>query len=335
MTNRPPVTGPVEVGGALLRGNLFLAPVAGYSDAPFRSVCLDHGADFCFTEMVSSEALTRDSRRTLEIMKRAGNEPQYAIQLFGSDPDTMARAAEIASRLEPTLIDVNSGCPVPKVSKSGAGAILMKTPEKLAAIIKAMSDATAVPVTVKIRSGWDHDSMNFLEVAAACRDSGAKAVTLHARTRTMGYSGKADWDQIGRLKRSLDIPVFASGDAFTPEAILALFEVTGCDGVMVARGAMGNPFIFERAKLLARGLKAPTPTHAEIALTARVHLSRFAEAAGERLACVEFRKHFCSYTKGLPHGAELRNGAVKATTLSDYETLFERLSSVPDLPRGG
>lgn len=324
---------PVRVGGALIPGNLFLAPVAGYSDAAFRSVCADEGADLCYTEMVSAEALVRGHKRTRELMARAENETRYAIQLFGSKPETLARAALLSLEFTPSLVDLNCGCPVPKIVKAGAGSALMREPGLVREIVRAMAGAlspSGVPVTVKIRSGWDEGSRNFMEVAAAAVEGGAAAVTLHARTRAMGYSGKAAWPEIAKLAAALSVPVFGSGDLFSAEAARRMLEETGCSGAMIARGAMGNPFVFREARALLEGLPAPAIGVREKAEAARKHLLLSVRFLGERTACVEFRKQFCSYTKGTVAGAALRSEAVRASGLAELLALLDRWAASGD-----
>ncbi len=317
----------VAVGGIELPGNLFLAPVAGYSDAAFRSVCIDEGADLCFTEMVSSEALTRGHSRTQELLVRADNEKAWAIQLFGSQPAVLARACEAIIPLEPLVVDLNCGCPVPKIVRNGAGSALMREPGKLADIVRAMSLALApagIPLTVKIRLGWDAQSINYHEVAGLAVEAGAAAVTLHARTRAQAYSGTADWTAISQLVRDLRVPVFGSGDISSAEAVLRFMVETGAAGVMIARGAMGNPGIFRETLKLLEGGTSPVMTTAQKAEIARRHLALSVVYLGERTACVEFRKQFCSYTKGSKAGAELRNEAVHASSAAQFEGLFQR-----------
>jgi tRNA-dihydrouridine synthase B len=337
-----PLPPPPLVGGRALPGPVFLAPVAGFSDRPFRAVCLGWGADLCYTEMVSAEALVRDSKKTAELLTRADGEKRYAIQLFGSKPDRMAAAAGIASRWQPDLIDINAGCPVPKVIKTGAGSALMKDPDLIRSIVKAMTEATDIPVTVKFRLGWDEGNRTFIEFAHAAVQGGAAALTLHARTRAQGYSGQADWAAIAEMKGASAagdlgraVPVFASGDVFTAEDALRLFQATRCDGVMVARGAIGNPFIFKAIKELAATGSAWAPSAGERARTMLDHLDGAIEAFGERPACIEFRKHFCSYTKGIHGGAELRREGIQASTRVDYQRLAEILERHEETTRQG
>jgi tRNA-dihydrouridine synthase B len=322
---------PVNVGSVELPGNIFLAPVAGYSDAAFRSVCFGLGADLCYTEMVSSEALTRDHPKTGLLMDRAENETLFAIQLFGARPETLAAAARIAALRGPALIDLNCGCPVPKIVRSGAGSALMKEPGRIRDIVAAMAEALGPdgpPVTVKIRSGWDEGSINYREAADAAVEGGAAAVTLHARTRAQGYAGKADWGHIADLASRLPVPVFGSGDVSAPADAARMAAETGCAGVMIARGAMGDPFIFRmaRAAMEGRAVKAPSPL--DLADAARRHLALSARFLGERGACIEFRKQFCSYTRGSRGGAELRAAGVKACTIREFESLFVQWAGI-------
>jgi nifR3 family TIM-barrel protein len=281
--------------------------------------------------MVSAEALTRGHPKTALLMDRAANESRYAIQLFGSKPETMAEAARVAALREPLLIDLNCGCPVPKIIKAGSGSALMKTPELLRDIVAAMTAALGPggpPVTVKIRTGWDEDSVNYREAADAAIEGGAKAVTLHARTRAQGYSGKADWSRIADLASRLRVPVFGSGDVFEAADAVRMLAETGCAGVMIARGAMGDPHIFGRSRAAMTGLPyEPTPL-AERVSAARRHLELSARFLGERSACIEFRKQFCSYTKGAQGGAELRAEGVKACTVEEFDRLFTRWLSL-------
>lgn len=309
--------------GVQLESPFFLAPVAGYSDAAYRSVCYELGAALCYTEMVSSEALVRHHPKTSLLLQRAEAEKHYAIQLFGAKPEVLAQAAAMVSAYRPLVIDLNCGCPVPKIVKSGAGSALLKTPEKIAAIVRAMREATDIPITVKIRKGWDEASVNFLEAADAAVGAGAAAVTLHGRTRAQGYSGKADWTAIAELSRHLAVPVFGSGDVFSPEAALAMLAETGCSGVMFARGAMGNPFVFARTVALWQGRPLPVYTNAEIAEVARRHLERSVQFLGEKTACVEFRKQFCAYTRGRPRGAALREQAVHCSTRAEFQAVLD------------
>lgn len=317
-----------SLGGIRLRSPFFLAPVAGYSSAAYRSICYEQGAALCYTEMISAEALTRGHWKTKAMLGRAPEEPFYAIQLFGAKPEVLARAAAIVSALHPLVIDLNCGCPVPKIVKAGAGSALLKNPETIGTVVRAMREATDIPVTVKIRKGWDESSINFLETARAAVESGAAAVTLHGRTRAQGYSGAADWGAIAALTKAVAVPVFGSGDVFSASAALAMLGQTGCSGVMIARGAIGNPFIFADATALWTGGRAAPRSAAQIAEVARAHLLRSIRTLGEKTACIEFRKQFCAYTRGFAGGAALRESAVHGATEAEYEALFEKMGAV-------
>jgi len=325
---------PVTIGSLTLPGNIFLAPVAGYSDRSFRSICVDWGADFTYTEMVSSEAYIRNSAKTEKLIARAHNERRYAVQIFGANPDFMAETAvRIIERYHPECIDINAGCPMPKITKTGAGSALTRNPKKLYAAVKAVTEAVgkmdaAVPVTVKIRSGWSQNELTWKEAAAAAVDAGAAALTIHPRTCVQCYSGTADWDILAQLVQLMQgrVPVFGSGDLFSPEAAHDMLSSTQCAGVMFARGAMGNPFIFRqtRERLQTGAYSEITP--ADKIGTAKKELMMLCEEVGERTACREMRKRFAAYTKGIAGGAKLREQLVQASSIQDYERILENFS---------
>lgn len=324
---------PVSTGPLTIPGNLFLAPVAGFSDAAFRGVCLKHGASLAFTEMVSCEGIVRGNKKTVDLLIPADSEESPAVQLFCSNPETAASAVSGVLPFFPALIDLNCGCPVPKVVKTGAGSALMKDPSRIGEIIAALREALDengrrdIPVTVKLRSGWSPDSITFLEAAEAAVEAGAAMITLHPRTRSQGYSGASDWSLITRLKQSVAVPVIGSGDLFSPEAARRMLSETRCDGIMFARGAIGNPFIFSRTRhLLETGDPAPPPAAALLAQTMREHLDMTVRLKGESAACREMRKHFCAYTKGLQGGAALRQQASRASTVEEYHEILRLLS---------
>lgn len=344
MTETSRLYHPVRIGQLELPGNLFLAPVAGYSDRAFRSLCVECGASFTYTEMVSAEALVRSSGRTEQLMLRAPNERRYAVQLFGSEPERVAAAAKIVfATTDAECIDINAGCPVPKIYKNGAGSALTRDPDRLHALTKAVVQAVReaetemperrrtrnVPVTVKIRSGWDEKTITWKEAAEAALSAGAEAITLHPRTKAQGYEGTSRWDLLAELSEHVHstrpgIPVFGSGDLFTPEAALKMLAETGCDGVMFARGAMGNPFIFTQAiQLIETGAYEEIPAERRMAAGWR-ELMQLTEDAGENAACREMRKRFCAYSKGIEGGAALRMEIVHAATVSAYRELFSR-----------
>jgi nifR3 family TIM-barrel protein len=318
---------PVAIGSLALPGNLFLAPVAGYSDRAFRSVCINQGADFTCTEMVSSEALTRSRARTELLLARAENERRYAAQLFGSDPGAMYRAALLLAPWRPDAVDINCGCPVPKVVKTGAGAALMRQPETLGRIVEAVVKASRealgdAPVTVKLRSGWDAASQNYRDCGRIAVEAGAALVGLHPRTRAQGYSGKSDWTHIADLASRLPVPVAGSGDLFSPEDAGRMLRETGCAAVMFARGALGNPFIFAVTKAFLRGENWREPAPQEKLETAFRQLKLLARDMGERNACREMRKQFCAYTRGINGGAALRNRLIHADTIEEYRFII-------------
>ena len=326
---------PVKIGNVQLSGNLFLAPVAGYSDAAFRSVCIENGAAFTYTEMVSAEALVRKNQKTEILMQRAYNEKAYAVQIFGGEPQIMSDAAHIV--LEKThceVIDINCGCPVPKIVKTGAGSALTRDPERLYAVAKAVVEAAGgspaaggVPVTVKIRSGWEQKQMTWKEAAQAALDAGVSAITIHPRTKAQGYEGLSDWNIMKELVEMVDgrIPVFGSGDLFKSEDAKRMIETTGADGVMFARGAMGNPFIFRDAvSLLTNGTYEPVPVEIRIH-TGFSELERLVKETSEQHACLEMRKRFAAYSKGIQNGAALRSKIVHAATVQDYHDIFDQV----------
>jgi len=330
---------PITIGSLKLEGNLFLAPVAGYSDRGFRSLCVEQGACFSFTELVSAEALYRNPGHyglggakapvpaAVSLVSRAPNERHYAIQLFASEPEAIYRAALLLAPLRPDALDINAGCPVPKVVKNGAGSALMKDPVRLGKVTEAAVRASrealgGVPVTIKMRSGWDSRSINYAECARVAVESGAAMVTLHPRTRSQNYGGVSEWSHIADLVARLAVPVTGSGDLYSPEDARRMLSETGCAAVMFARGAMGNPFIFAAARsLLENGAWEPVPFAERIAAAMR-HLETLAADIGERAACLEMRKQFCAYTKGLTGGAAVREKAVHAQTIADYRQVI-------------
>jgi nifR3 family TIM-barrel protein len=330
---------PIKIGSLELQGNLFLAPVAGYTDRAFRSLCAEQGAQLGFTELISAEALYRKPFRyglgtaadgealpaSVSLISRGANEKRYAIQLFGAQPESVLKAAALLAPLRPDTVDINAGCPVPKVVKSGAGSALMKDPALLGKITEAAVRASreflgGVPVTVKIRSGWDNP-VNYAECARIAVEAGAAMVTLHPRTRGQGYGGLSNWDYIADLVSRTRVPVCGSGDLYTPEDAQRMLRETGCAAVMFARGAMGRPYIFSQTvSLLQSGSWTPMSFSAAMSAAFR-HLEMLAACIGERSACLEMRKQFCAYTKGFPGGAALRENVVHAETIEEYRRI--------------
>ena len=284
----------------------------------------------CFSEMVSCDGIIRKGDKTIALMERADNENFYAVQLFTADPEIAFKSVSEALKFSPDVIDLNCGCPVPKVVKNGAGSALMKDLPLLKEIVAALHSgaaaAAAVPpaISVKIRSGWDSSSINYCRAAETAADAGAAMISLHARTRVQGYSGRADWTHIKTLKQAVSVPVIGSGDLFTPQAALEMLSTTGCDGVMFSRGAMGNPWIFRQTKeLLTSGRISSEPAEKDRLHTALKHLRLAVSVHGEIKACKEMKKHLCSYTKGTEGAAALRNRIVHASSLAEYEEILK------------
>ncbi|MDR2516892.1 MAG: tRNA dihydrouridine synthase DusB [Spirochaetaceae bacterium] len=330
-----PLYHPVTLGALTLPGNIFLAPVAGWTDRAFRSICAEYGADFSFTELASSEAIVRgpeDPRqsKTGALMRRGPEERRYAIQLFGSGADTMYRAALRLAPFAPDAIDINAGCPVPKVVRNGAGCALLNNIPLLARIVSAVVKASeealgGIPVTVKIRSGWDNASINYRESARAAQEAGAALVTLHPRTRAQYYAGKSDWSHIADLAGRLDIPVAGSGDLFSAEDAKRMLTETRSAAVMFARGAEGNPFIFAETRALLTGTAWTPPAPGEHIAAAFRHLEILAGDIGEYAAAREMRKQFAAYTKGIPGGAKARSLLVRASSAAEFRAALSAL----------
>jgi tRNA-dihydrouridine synthase B len=312
----------IQLPGLTIPGNLFLAPMAGYSDAAFRSVCTDWGASLCYTEMISVEGVVRNNPRTLDLLARSDSERLLAVQIFGAHPAAAARAVRKLQRYNPSLYDLNCGCSVPKILKSGAGAALLREPGKITALVRAMCGETDVPVSVKLRSGWDQNSLNYLETADCAEQGGAVLVCLHPRTRSEGFSGQAHLSHLRALKQHSRLTVVGSGDLFTAEDARTMLLETGCDGLMFARGALGNPFIFTQTiNLLSGSPSTSLPTVQQKLKTALKQLELAVAFKGEERACRDMRKQFCHYSKGIPGGAALRSQAVRARRVEDYRRL--------------
>ena len=321
----------LRIGNTILENNVILAPMAGVTDLPFRLLCREQGAGCVVTEMVSAKAIRYNNRNTKELMQIHPQERPAAIQLFGSDPDIMA---QIAARVEDgpyDFIDVNMGCPVPKVVNNGEGSALMKNPKQAEKVLSATVKAVKKPVTVKFRKGFNDTSVNAVEFAKMAEGSGVAAVAVHGRTREQYYSGKADWDIIRQVKEAVKIPVIGNGDIFTPQDAGRMMEETGCDGIMVARGAKGNPWIFRRINhYLDTGEILPGPSIEEIQAMILRHGHMLAAYKGEQTAMREMRGHVAWYTKGMPHSAALRNEINQVETLKGLAGLLNQ--AVPSNP---
>ena len=315
----------LRIGNTVLENNVILAPMAGVTDLPFRVLCREQGAGCVVTEMVSAKAGLYNNKNTRELLQIDPAERPAAVQLFGSEPDIMA---EIAARLEEgpyDYIDVNMGCPVPKIVNNGEGSALMKNPERAKEVLTAMVKAVKKPVTVKFRKGFNDLSVNAVEFAKMAESCGVAAVAVHGRTREQYYSGKADWDIIRQVKEAVRIPVIGNGDIFTPEDAGRMLKETGCDGIMVARGAKGNPWLFGRINhYLDTGEVLPGPSMAEIKAMILRHGRMLVQFKGEGVAMREMRGHMAWYTKGMPHSATLRNEINQVETLEGFVELLDR-----------
>lgn len=298
--------------------------MAGITDSPFRSICARMGCGLTYTEMISARGLFHGDRKTGELLRRGREEPYYAVQIFGSQPDIIARAVEMVQEWQPVLIDINMGCPAPKIVKNGDGCALMKQPSLAGCIVESAVRASPIPVSVKIRSGWDQEHRNAPLVARIAQESGASLVTIHPRTRDMLYGGKADWSMIRKVKESVDIPVFGSGDLFSPKDALDMMEQTGCDGVMVARGARGNPWIFLHLLELLSDKPLSPITQEEKIRVLKTQMMLMEEEKGLR-GVLEMRKHASWYIKGEPHAARVKEALYRATSYREIEEAMDWL----------
>lgn len=313
----------MKIGNVNIENNLVLAPMAGVTDLPFRILCREQGCGLLYTEMVSAKAILYNNKNTESLLQVVPEENPISLQLFGSDPRIMA---DIAKRMEERpfdIIDVNMGCPVPKIVGNGEGSALMKDPVLVGRIVEAMARAVKKPVTVKIRKGFNDDMVNAPEIAHIVQESGGAAVAVHGRTREQFYSGRADWDIIRRVVERVSIPVIGNGDVCSAEDVLAMEEQTGCAGVMIGRGARGNPWIFSRINEYRRtGVLPPKPGAEEIKAMIKRHARLQLEYKGEYLGVREMRKHVAWYTTGLPNSSALRN---EVNMTESMEELFELL----------
>lgn len=299
----------MKIGNIEFKNNVFLAPMAGVTDISFRGLCKEQGCGLVYTEMVSAKALYYGSDNTKKLLRISEEEKPVAVQIFGNDSDIMAKVVEenFNSRDDICIIDVNMGCPAPKIVKNGEGSALMKDPKLAAEIIKKLKAVSSKPVTAKFRRGFDDDNLNAVEFALALEDAGADAIAIHGRTRKQMYEGKADWNIIKEIKEKVNIPVIGNGDVFTPEDALNMKKLTNCDAIMVARGSMGNPWIFKQIQRVLEGkeLKEITPEE-KIDMCIR-HYELAIKNDGYHKAIREMRKHASWYIKGLPRCTEVRN----------------------------
>ena len=315
----------VTVGNVTLDNNIILAPMAGVTDLPFRLLCSEQGAGMCCMEMVSAKAILYNNKNTDSLMEIDVNEGPVCLQLFGSDPKIISEMAKKIEDKPFDILDINMGCPVPKVVNNGEGSALMRQPELVGKIVASVAGAIKKPVTVKIRKGFDDAHVNAVEIAKIAEDSGAAAVTVHGRTREQYYAGKADWEIIAKVKESVSIPVFGNGDIMDGISAERVLRQTGCDGVMVGRAARGNPWIFRQiAAYLEDGTIIPKPDRAEIKEAVLRHARLQSECKGEYIGIREMRKHVSWYTAGIPNSAKLRQSVNMAESFEELERLVEQ-----------
>lgn len=316
----------LKIGDVSLKNNLILAPMAGVTDLPFRLLCKEQGAGLLCMEMVSAKAIYFNNKNTEELLTIDDREPPVSLQLFGSDPDIISEMAKKIEDRPFSILDINMGCPVPKVAGNGEGSALMKNPKLVEEIVSKTAKAIKKPVTVKIRKGFDDTHVNAVEIARIAESAGAAAVAVHGRTREQYYSGKADWDIIRQVKEAVKIPVIGNGDVTSPEAARQLMETTGCDGIMIGRGAQGNPWIFRQIlHWMETGEEEPKPDLEEVKAMILRHARMLVEYKGAYTGIREMRKHVAWYTAGYPNSAKLRARVNEIESLEALEHLIQGL----------
>lgn len=316
----------MNIGNVSLDNRVFLSPMAGVTDLPFRLICKQKGCGMLYTEMINAKALCYNDENTKKMTKIEDEEHPIAIQIFGSEPEYMGRAAEILNSHPNEILDINMGCPAPKVIKNGDGSALMKNPKLAEEVMRAVVENSTKPVTLKIRKGWDDNSVNAVEIAKIAEQAGISALAIHGRTREQYYSGKADWDIIKEIKESISIPVIGNGDVFEIEDAINMLEKTNCDAIMIGRGAQGNPWIFNRINhYMQTGEILPKPTAEEKISTAIEHMKLAVAEHGEYVAVREMRKHIGWYIKGLKNSARYRDEINK---LTDCESVIMKLNEL-------
>ncbi len=314
----------MKIGNVVLENNIFLAPMAGVTDLPFRILCKEMGCGLVYSEMVSAKGIFYGNENTTKLLTIEQRERPAAVQLFGSDPAIMAAMAKKIENYPIDILDVNMGCPAPKIVKNGEGSALTKNPSLVGQIIKAMVTAQKKPVTVKIRKGFDDNHINAVEIAKVAQENGAAAIAVHGRTREQYYSGKADWDSIKAVKDAVSIPVIGNGDVFTPQDAKALLEYTNCDAIMIGRAAQGNPWIFKRIlHYLNTGEQLPEPTAEQKVEKALCHARMLIDYKGEYIGIREMRKHISWYMKGIKGAAELRGKINQVISYNEMEQLLK------------
>ena len=314
----------MRIGPLTIESPVLLAPMAGVSDRPFRELCYAQECGLAYTEMASAKGLMYGGSRTHPLIEIGEGEPYAAVQIFGSEAESLVSAARMAAREEKTaFIDLNMGCPTPKIVKNGDGSALMRDPQKAASIIREMARAIDKPLTVKMRLGWDADHINVIECARMAQESGAQAVAVHGRTRDQYYAGQADWEQIARVKDAITIPVIGNGDVTTPREAKRMLEETGCDAVMIGRAARGNPWIFSQtASYLKTGIIPPEPTPGDRIRMALAHIDKAIAFYGERVAALEMKKHAAWYVRHIRQGSALRRKIFSTKSIGELKTLL-------------
>lgn len=330
MSNKKHLLHPLKIGKIELKGNLFLAPLAGYTDKAFRTLCLENGADLTISEMVSCEGIARNNEKTVKLMERSSIEKEFSIQIFSGNLDSVERGFDALLSFNPTIIDINCGCPVPKVTKTGAGSALMKDPKKMGEIVNFLYTHTDIPISIKFRTGWDLGNENYIDFAKIAIDNGAKMLAMHARTKTQGYTPTAHWDRLENLVKTIHneykgIPIIGSGDIFSAQDAFNMLDTTGVDGIMAARGAIGNPCIFNQIKqYVETGNYEETPLEDRIKLI-KHQLELMSEDLGESIAVREMRKHCCAYIKGIQGSSKVKTELMRAITKEDYNLALSHL----------
>ncbi|MBF0559466.1 MAG: tRNA dihydrouridine synthase DusB [Nitrospirae bacterium] len=314
----------LKIGNLRLLSPFILAPLSGISDLPFRLINRSFGCELAFLEMISARALVSKSRKTGEMLLSVPYDRPLGVQLLANDPDILEKALEITDAYKFDVVNINAACPVGKVTRRGEGAGLLREPRKLQELLKAAVKCSTAPVTVKIRTGWDESSINAKDVALSARDAGVQGLFIHGRTAAQGYSGKTDYRIIGEIKNSIDVPVIASGDILSPELAKKMFDETGCDGIVMARGALGNPWIFRQTAAFLKTWKADQhPGLAEIRATMLTHLQLCSDYYGEDNGTIIFRKFFAWYMRGLPETRPLREKAFHAKTTDQMVSVID------------